>query len=282
MSDDQDSKYPPISWLGEDADTDDPTIQLSLKDVFKISREDTIQLEDEGEDYTREIKFRPEDLLAYNIIQQNKSAQPTHTTLQEDTSQPAQTSVLSNFDKISTMDIMSEWPEHATSSSSTPTQASSPTNSPWASTQMPVSQATSVHSVPEALLAFSEEDEDTMNTSREEFIRQARPVEKQRTQEDPTIEISLTDFIAQHKPTQDNSAHAPADSAPATMKLSAVSSNAPAPTDSSTEQSDGSTVELEFVAAVDQNQRLFVPLHLFDEGTLKPGMRLLIKAVVLK
>lgn len=40
MSDDKHPKHSLITWAQEDEDIDDATVQLSLKDVFRISRED--------------------------------------------------------------------------------------------------------------------------------------------------------------------------------------------------------------------------------------------------
>ena len=205
---------------------------------------------------------------------------PTRVKEQVKLNDQSQTSVLSDYDKISMLDIMADWSEEVPPID----ESAQSDDGPWMSTQTSVADVTSVHRVPAHLLSL-EDDEDTMNTSREDFIRDAKArAPSHETPEDPTMEISLGDFIAQHQPSEPGMllerTRAGAE-IPETVKLAALSAS-PESGPTGDASAEPETIELEFVAAVDQNHRLFVPLHLFEEGTLKPGMRLLIKATVLK
>ena len=258
MSDDK-SKTPSLpnymSLADDDDDGADATIELSLKDVFQFKAQDTRSASPVSSiDPFKRPATQPNE--EDQTIQSAQGAGMVELEglelipLEEDTDSDldAPDVALAGLDgqDPTTMLDASRWRQPTHLNSQMPTR---PTIS---ALKLPDPDSTSAFEVPDTLLEQVREEA--------EYDRQMRRLQAQKPharEDDTTRAISFEELREAEALAREDETRT------AELEL------------------DLQEIQLEFVAAVDENMRLFVPRHLFDEGKLKPGMRLLVTAKII-
>lgn len=262
MSDDKPSHQPALpnylSFADDDDDSADATVELSLKDVFQFKAQDA-----------------REKTPAHSLAIPHTIPAPSAPVLSEDTDaehtiQSAQGDQLldlgeleliplddeDGLEEITGESIYTGDPTTTLDASQWRTQQPRPSQAPTRpaiqALQYPVDpDSTSAFEIPDTLLHQA-------RTESAELVQ--RPVSSLKPpsprEDDATRAITFEELREAEAMAQDEAAQ--------TSEMSVVSGQV-----------------LEFVAAVDDNMRLFVPRHLFEEGKLKPGMRLVITARIM-
>lgn len=264
MSDDK-SKTPSLPnymSLADDDDDDgaDATVELSLKDVFQFKAQDTRSLKSSqasGMDpFPRPSTAAPSE--ADQTIRSDQGVGMIELDglelipLEEDTDNElevhpvSEESLLDGQDPTTMLDA-SRWRQPAPNPSQMPTRPS------ISALKLPDPDSTSAFEVPDTLLDQVREEAERDRRSRSFLTQKPKAKEDDTTRAISFEELREAEALAR----QDD---------PQTAEL---------------ELAELKELELEFVAAVDENMRLFVPRHLFDEGKLKPGMRLLVTAKII-
>lgn len=264
MSDDK-SKTPALPnymSLADDDDDDgaDATVELSLKDVFQFKAQDTRSLKSSqasGIDPFQRPSAQPSE--ADQTVQSGQGAGIVELDglelipLEEDTDNElevhpvSEESLLGGQDPTTMLDA-SRWRQPAQNPSQMPTRPA------ISALKLPDPDSTSAFEVPDTLLDQVREEAERDRQSRA-FVAQKPAAAKE---DDSTRAISFEELREVEALVREDD--------PQTAEL---------------ELAELQELQLEFVAAVDENMRLFVPRHLFDEGKLKPGMRLLVTAKII-
>lgn len=259
MSDDK-SKTPSLpnymSLADDDDDGADATIELSLKDVFQFKAQDTRSASPVSsiDPFQRPVT---QPNAADQTLQSDQGSGMVELEglelipLEEDTDSElddpdAVLAGLGGQDPTTMLDA-SRWRQPAQLNSQMPTR---PTIS---ALKLPDPDSTSAFEVPDTLLEQVREEA--------EHDRQMRRLHAQKPhaqEDDTTRAISFEELREAEALARED------DTRTAELELEELQE-----------------LQLEFVAAVDENMRLFVPRHLFDEGKLKPGMRLLVTAKII-
>lgn len=276
MSDDQNKNQTNYPYLQDDEDMNDATVELSLKDVFNIKKQDTPKATTTSTPSSTSSQAASNlstldadtdaDRTVTNSINTMEILEEVELLPLDDDDDGLSTSVLTDIDKITMLDDMADW--------SQPNASNQPATVPLSPIyQENVDESTMAFSVPEDLLDDLHDEDATLNASiPREWLHHLNQ-ESSQPNEDATMALSREDIEAARALANQNIQNVDERS---TSEMSAYERQ-----QVQTQQQE-QLVELEFVAAVDHNNRLFVPLRLFEEGKLKPGMRLLIRATVMK
>jgi len=246
--------------LADDDDDDgaDATVELSLKDVFQFKAQDTRSISTShasGIDPFQRSSTAPSE--ADQTVQSGQGIGMVELDglelipLEEDTDNELEAhaieeSVLEGQDPTTMLDA-TRWRQPTTNPSQTPTRPS------LSALKLPDPDSTSAFEVPDTLL-----DQVREEAERERHSRTFAAQRPQAKEDDATRAISFDELREAEALAREDELH--------TAEL---------------ELAELQELQLEFVAAVDENMRLFVPRHLFDEGKLKPGMRLLVTAKII-
>lgn len=269
MSDDQNKNQTNYPYLQDDDDMNDATVELSLKDVFNIKKQDapkssTAPKPSRSHNNSSLEADTDADRTVTNSINTMEILEEVELLPLDDDDDGLSTSILTDVDKITMLDDMADWSQSNTSSQPV-TVPVSPLY------QENVDESTMAFSVPNDLLDEMHDEDATLNAAiPKEWLHNLDQASSP-SNDDATMALSREDIEAARALASQN-----IQNERSTSEMSAI--------DRQQLQSpqQEQLVELEFVAAVDHNNRLFVPLRLFEEGTLKPGMRLLVRATVMK
>lgn len=263
MSQDHDRRRDALKTSQEPAD--DATVELSLREVFQFKRQDTraftlpeepiddlpppglATLSDEPRTLD-DMSFEPDDIYADDEDPEGRDA----------------TSILSSeVVALARRDDSDVWP---------PT----PQPRPHMATPQALADTTSIFEIPADLISQCQDDDDALDP-------------------DATSELLLSPSVRASIAASMQGPHAAV-----TAKMRAVETDttrsissaelalvpiqhAPDASLRRTMPAAGGEEELiSFVGAIDEHMRLFIPRNLFEEGTLKPGMRLVIQAHIMK
>ena len=266
MSDDQNKNQTNYPYLQDEEDMNDATVELSLKDVFNIKKQDRPKTSSTPSNSSLEADTDADRTVTNSINTMEILEEVELLPLDDDEDDDGlSTSVLTDVDKITMLDDMADW--------SQPNTASQPVTVPVSPLyQENVDESTMAFSVPNDLLDEMHDEDATLNAAIPKEWLHNLDNESSQPHEDATMALSREDIEAARALANQNIQNVDERS---TSEMSAFERQQLQPPQQE-------LVELEFVAAVDHNKRLFVPLRLFEEGKLKPGMRLLIRATVMK